>query len=197
LRLNASAADLPDVLRERLARLHRQQRELGVRADDREQVVEVVRDAPGELADRVHLLHLEQLRLELLARGDVLHRADGVAGARRPGECLHRRGVAPHPADRLVGHEQPVLLLVRAALAQRRAPLGEDGADVVRMHARDPAGPASLGTRGLASVTSPAASDWKRPTGAVMLSDRYRSSLSRSAASARLRAVTSCIWERM
>ena len=38
--------------------------ELAVAEDDRQQVVEVVRDAAGELADRLHLLRLAQLLLE-------------------------------------------------------------------------------------------------------------------------------------
>ena len=36
-----------------------------------EQIVEVVRDAAGELADRFHLLRLAQLRLDPLFVGDV------------------------------------------------------------------------------------------------------------------------------
>ena len=43
--------------------------ELAVADDHRQQVVEVVRDAAGEPADRLHLLRLAQLLLELpLAR---------------------------------------------------------------------------------------------------------------------------------
>ena len=37
--------------------------------DDREHVVEIMRDAAGELADRFHLLHLPHLRFRRLARG--------------------------------------------------------------------------------------------------------------------------------
>ena len=36
-----------------------------------EQIVEIVRDPAGQLADRVHLAGLDQLALELLAVGDV------------------------------------------------------------------------------------------------------------------------------
>ena len=39
--------------------------------DDGEQVVEVVRDAAGELADRLHLLRLPQLFLDQAALGEV------------------------------------------------------------------------------------------------------------------------------
>jgi hypothetical protein len=45
--------------------------ELGHPDDDREDVVEVVRDAAGELADRLHLLRLAQLALERDPLGHV------------------------------------------------------------------------------------------------------------------------------
>ena len=44
--------------------------ELQVAADDLQHVVEIVRDAAGELADRLHLLRLAQLRLGRRAFGD-------------------------------------------------------------------------------------------------------------------------------
>ena len=40
-----------------------------------EQVVEVVRDAAGQLADRIHLLRLDQLAFERALLGDVGQRA--------------------------------------------------------------------------------------------------------------------------
>ena len=46
--------------------------QVGVAADDGEQVVEVVGDPAGEPADRFHLLRLPELFLEPLAVGDVL-----------------------------------------------------------------------------------------------------------------------------
>ena len=46
--------------------------EAGVALDDGEQVVEVVRDAGGELPDGFHFLRLPELRLELEAVGNVL-----------------------------------------------------------------------------------------------------------------------------
>ena len=56
--------------------------------DAGQQVVEVVRDAAGERAERLHLLRLEQLELQLAAvglglvlRGDVLERAVDARGA--------------------------------------------------------------------------------------------------------------------
>ena len=48
------------------------ERERGVALDDHEEIVEVVRDTAGELADRVHLLRLEELLLELALLGDVV-----------------------------------------------------------------------------------------------------------------------------
>src|SRR5205814_10306410 len=41
------------------------QQQIGAAADDGQQVVEVVRDARGELTDRLHLLRAPQLRLGL------------------------------------------------------------------------------------------------------------------------------------
>ena len=49
--------------------------QLAQAVDHGEQVVEVVRDPAGEKSDRLHLLGLEILRLEVVQRGDVLDRA--------------------------------------------------------------------------------------------------------------------------
>ena len=64
-------ANLLEVVSGRLVGLVEQQH-VGVTGDDREQVVEVVRDAAGQLAERFHLLRLEQLLLQppLLVFGD-------------------------------------------------------------------------------------------------------------------------------
>ena len=43
----------------------------GVTLDDREQVIEVMRDAGGELADGFHLLRLAKLRLEARSRSEI------------------------------------------------------------------------------------------------------------------------------
>ena len=45
------------------------QREVDAADDDREHIVEIVRDAAGQLADRLHLLDLAELRLGRLALG--------------------------------------------------------------------------------------------------------------------------------
>ena len=47
------------------------QHELGVRADDHQQIVEVVRDAAGEAAHDLELLRVLQLRFERGALRDV------------------------------------------------------------------------------------------------------------------------------
>ena len=41
----------------------------------REQIVEVMRDAAGQLPDRIHLAGLDQLRFEVLLFGDIENRA--------------------------------------------------------------------------------------------------------------------------
>ena len=58
-------ADLHDVVAPRVRGSDRVEQELDVAADGGEQVVEVVRDAAGELADGLHLLRLAELRLQL------------------------------------------------------------------------------------------------------------------------------------
>ena len=80
-----------------------------VAGDDRQQVVEVVRDAAREAPDRLHALRLLQLLLEAPLLGDVadderrrvdgpVRVADGEAGDGR----RERRAVPPAPALRLV-----------------------------------------------------------------------------------------------
>ena len=54
------------------------QQEVGEADDRRQHVVEVVRDAAGELADRLHLLPLRDLHLERA----LLGRVDGVGDGR-------------------------------------------------------------------------------------------------------------------
>jgi len=46
-------------------------KEVGGGADDRQQIVEIVRDAAGELADRLHLLRLTQGFFGLAPLGDI------------------------------------------------------------------------------------------------------------------------------
>ncbi len=54
---------------------HHVEQEFHVADDDTEQIVEVVRDAAGKLADRLHLLRLAQLRFRQLLPGDVFDEA--------------------------------------------------------------------------------------------------------------------------
>ena len=106
-------------------------KQLQIAADDLQDVVEVVRDAAGELADRLHLLRLAQLRLGLgafgdragdallqqrvglpqnlfgfLAVGDVDDRADVSEKFAIVAEA--RSGGAQRPAIAVVGAPQPV-----------------------------------------------------------------------------------------
>ena len=75
----------------------------------REEIVEVVRDAAGELADGVHLLRLEQLVLELAPFADV---------EQRPGK-FDRRAVAGADQHRLVVKMDVMALGAAPAIMQR------------------------------------------------------------------------------
>ena len=81
--------------------------ELAVAGDRGQQVVEVVRDAAGEAADRLHLLGLAELRLELLLARQVAHDGDVTAGAdvRRRDE-LDLPPTAVRPLQRHLGLER-------------------------------------------------------------------------------------------
>ena len=70
--------DVHDVLEGGVGRPMVHQQEVGEADDRRQHVVEVVRDAAGELADRLHLLPLRDLHLERALLGDV----DGVGDGR-------------------------------------------------------------------------------------------------------------------
>ena len=63
--------------------------------DDRQQIVEVVRDAAGQLAERLHLLALAKLLLRGLQLGDVARfeqQIDDLAVRRRAPAAPKRRG---------------------------------------------------------------------------------------------------------
>ena len=79
--------DLVHLRGHRRVRLDAVRHQLGIAADRGQQVVEVVRDAAGEPADRLHLLGLAQLILELHAIADVV---DGGDDRRLPAELGHR-----------------------------------------------------------------------------------------------------------
>ena len=63
--------DLHDVGEGLIARPVAQQQQIGKSDHRRQQVVEIVRDAAGQLADRLHLLRLDELQLEALLLGGV------------------------------------------------------------------------------------------------------------------------------
>ena len=63
--------DLHDVLEGRVGRPVVGEQQVAVADDRLQHVVEVVRDAAGELADRVHLLRLGELLLDLAEVGGV------------------------------------------------------------------------------------------------------------------------------
>ena len=63
--------DLHDVGEGRIARPEAQQQQIAEPDHRRQQIVEVVRHAAGELAHRLHLLRLGELRLEALLLGGV------------------------------------------------------------------------------------------------------------------------------
>src|SRR5207237_8541768 len=79
--------------------------ELAAALDDGQEVVEVVGDAAGELPDRLHLLRLTDLSLEVLPLADVSERDDRpdqlpVVGADRGAGVLDRepRAIPPPKA---------------------------------------------------------------------------------------------------
>ena len=103
-----------------------QQRQVGGAVDDRQQVVEVVGDAAGEAAQALHLLGLEELRLQLRVVGDVDVRAEqrdlAVAVIEQHG------GVRQHVAIAAVLVPAAVLDLEVRRLAAQVLADGRDGA---------------------------------------------------------------------
>ncbi len=125
--------DLVEIFGAEVRGIERRRHELGIAGDDGQQVVEVVRDAAGEPADRLHLHRLRELFLGgfqlLLCSDDVGHVAridDGVRLALgRVVALRHRFQAAPvpvlvpepvaHRADHRVGSEQLIELLLNPA----------------------------------------------------------------------------------
>src|SRR3990172_3675357 len=84
------------------------QQELGPPEDHREQVVEVMRDPSGQAAHDLHLLGLEELRLELLPLGEIeeRHERRGTAvprGERDDALDPDAGAVPPHALELVVG----------------------------------------------------------------------------------------------
>ena len=67
----ARRPDLLQVLPERILLRHVVQHQVAVAEDRREEIVEVVSDAAGERADRLHLLHLAEVLFQPALVGDV------------------------------------------------------------------------------------------------------------------------------
>ena len=118
------------------------QQQLDVAGDGREQIVEVVRDAAGELSDRLHLLRLAEPRRQLGTVGYVHHRADAA------------HGVALLVADHRAVVDDGGIAAVRSTEAVLRfppsAPLLMNGREHDRAHAlqivrMDSLGPPLLG----------------------------------------------------
>ncbi len=88
--------------------------QFGVPAHDHQQIVEVMRDAAGQLAERLHLLHLRELLaraferdLGLLALGDV--EADAVHADDTACIVFHHLDAGLHMADLAVRTDDPPL----------------------------------------------------------------------------------------
>ena len=142
-RVSAAACwpDLADLRQRRPRRALGRQRALGDvgEAEDRgEEVVEVVGDAGGELADRLHLLRLSQLLLVALARRQVardrLDRPRRAVGALDPARDLERDAAAVLGRDRHLDRPE------RRAVAGRLEQLVDAGAACRRRPGRAPSG---------------------------------------------------------
>ena len=90
-------------------------------------------DPAGELADRLHLLRLAQLLLELLLLGDVEQEA--LVAEDRALRVAHRDRLVEHPDDAAVARDEPELAARRNALLARFAGERLHALAVVRMDA--------------------------------------------------------------
>ena len=122
--------DLHDVVERRIGRLVRVEQEVGRHHDGGEHVVEVVRDAAGELADGLHLLHLRDLLLQLahfggLDRVDDRRLAVLLASPRpprrrsAPSGCPRRR--APRRPARCRPARRPPCAIAASSAARSRS----------------------------------------------------------------------------
>ena len=106
--------DLDDVGQVRVGTLHGHQQCLGIAGDDRQEVVEIVRDSAGQPADRLERLVLTNTLHLLSAGGDV-----DTEAAKTRTSLLRRHG--PHrganPDDSSIGGDHPMLDLVNVRLA--------------------------------------------------------------------------------
>ena len=124
------------------------EQKLGVAGDHHQQVIEVVRDAAGEAADRFHFLRLTELQLQRSGLGDVFH--EDFEGAsffavrnRTPGNSRHdRRAILAHalggqvieflPRVKIIGGLKPLLGI---GVQASQMPAREFGGTAVSEHA--------------------------------------------------------------
>src|SRR5438309_1796359 len=118
--------------------------QLGVRQDDGEQVVEVVGNPAGELADRFHLLGLAQLLLEGAPLGDVFgnrleafdppiapsHRAAGEPHQDAPAVLPFPRDFRPTDRVAAVEPSEDALALLESAYTSRAMSRASSSASV-------------------------------------------------------------------
>ena len=168
-----------------------------------ERVVDLVRDAGGDQADRREPVGLHELDLHRLDLGDVEERPDEPDRSADPVHLREpRHAVRGDPADGPVRADDPVLLLVPSVTIRIRPPRrrGADRLAVVgvdeheeRLEVRDrtrPPIPKISRHRGDSS-RRPYGTAWKVPSPAASMASARRSSLSRSASSVARRPVAS------
>src|ERR1051325_202079 len=118
-----------DIAQGRVVRAAREQ--LGIGEDDGEQVVEVVRDAAGELPDRFHLLRLAELLLEPAALAHVFREHlmavhSAVFVAHGPSVQTHRHQLAVLLAPLHLRLDRAVRLVHEGDIAAARRGVFED-----------------------------------------------------------------------
>ena len=97
--------------------------QIAVAVDDRQQVVEVVRHAARELAERVHFLRLTQLGLEMPPLGDIFGNPGHTDDL--PALISDRERAIANPANGAVGTHDPVLFVVGSGDLVRERGLGD------------------------------------------------------------------------
>ena len=122
----ACRLNLQQIQTQRILVRHLVEHQVGVAENRRQQVVEVVGDAAGQLSDCFHLLRLAQLLLELAAVGDVAH-VDDNAGDGGIGQAIDAHRF--HDAPAAVGVMEP--LVFDDGLARILEGLGHPRADEI------------------------------------------------------------------
>jgi hypothetical protein len=122
--------DLANILAPWIIRRELVLKELGEARDGREDVVEIVSDAAGELAHRFHLLRLAELRLEGASRGDVHDETIGQDASVRLARVA--RG-GSHPSQLARGEDQAALPIPGPELRDRGLPRSVHAGSILRM----------------------------------------------------------------